>query len=229
LTDCRILRKVAGMSHRLILLFALFCPMLVGAEASLVPYAALYEVLRPALEIGGHDRLIARVRIVSKRSDIAPQQIRLDIQSRDGVRTVQVGANGDVEFPLDARLRDENPAVASNQPKGSLTLSVAIVLKLPRGLRFPYREIAHGIDQMRAVVAGDGVAEQFSVRGVELWFDPTAQAQLSISGRIERLLMADRSGRILLDDSAELREDGVMLVLSAAPREIAPVLAMGAP
>ena len=217
------------MSRRLILLLTLLCPVLAHAEGSVIPYAALYESLRPALEIDGHDRLLARIRILSKRSDVAPEQIRLDIQSRNGVRSIHVAANGDVHFPLDPQLREENPTVASNQPKGSLTLSVAIVLKPPRGLRFPYREIARGIDQMRAVVTADGVADQFRVRGVELWFDPAAQAQLSISGRIEHLLMADRAGRIVLDDSAELREDGVMLILSAAPREIAPVIGMGAP
>jgi len=192
------------------------------AAESAVPYAALYESLRPALEISSHDHLRARTRIVSKRSDVTPAQIRLEIRARDGVRRIAVGSDGDFEFPLDARLRDENPPVVSNQPKGSLTLSVAIVLKAPAATRFPYREIARGIDQMRSVVAADGTALQ--VAGVELWFDPRAQAQLNVSGRIERLLMADHLGRIVLDDSAELREAGVMLALSVPPRRIVPML-----
>ena len=169
---------------------------------------------------------MARTRILSKRGDVAPEQIRLDIQSRSGVRSVRVAANGDVQFPLDEGLRAENPPVASNQPKGSLTLSVAIVLKAPPGLRFPYRHIAAGIDQMREIVAADGNDDRFKVQGVELWFDPAAHAQLSVVGRVERLLMADRAGRIVLDDSAELREDGVLLALTAPVRDIVPVLAM---
>jgi hypothetical protein len=196
------------------------------ADTSVVPYTALYESLRPALEVSGHDRLVARTRILSKRGDVAPEQIRLDIQSRSGVRSVRVAANGDVQFPLDEGLRAENPPVASNQPKGSLTLSVAIVLKAPPGLRFPYRHIAAGIDQMREIVAADGNDDRFKVQGVELWFDPAAHAQLSVVGRVERLLMADRAGRIVLDDSAELREDGVLLALTAPVRDIVPVLAM---
>ena len=196
------------------------------ADTSVVPYAALYESLRPALEVSGHDRLVARTRILSKRGDVAPEQIRLDIQSRSGVRSVRVAANGDVQFPLDEGLRAENPPVASNQPKGSLTLSVAIVLKAPPGLRFPYRQIGAGIDQMREIVAADGNGDRFKVQGVELWFDPDAHAQLSVVGRVERLLMADRAGRIVLDDSAELREDGVLLALTAPVRDIVPVLAM---
>jgi hypothetical protein len=198
-----------------------------AAETSVVPYAALYESLRPALEVNGHDRLVARTRIVSKRGDVSPDQIRLDIRSRQGLRSVRVAANGDVQFPLDEALRAENPPVASNQPKGSLTLSVAIVLRPPGGLRFPYREIAAGIDQMRAIVAADGQAAGLRVQGVELWFDPGDDARLSVVGRVERLLMADRHGRIVLDDSAELREDGVLLVVSAPVREIVPVLAAG--
>lgn len=199
-----------------------------AAETSVVPYAALYESLRPALEVSGHDRLVARTRILSKRGDVAPEQIRLDIQSRAGVRSIQVAANGDVQFPLDDALRAENPPVASNQPKGSLTLSVAIVLKPPPGLRFPYRHIADGIDQMRAIVVADGNGDRLGVQGVELWFDPAAHAQLSVVGRVERLLMADRTGRILLDDSAELREDGVLLALTAPVRDIVPVLGVEA-
>ena len=216
------------MSRLRILIAALLFSAAAGAEVSVVPYAALYESLRPALEVSGHDRLLARTRILSKRGDVAPEQIRLDIQSRSGVRSVRVGANGDVQFPLDEGLRAENPPVASNQPKGSLTLSVAIVLKAPAGLRFPYRHIAAGIDQMHEVVAADGNDDRFKVQGVELWFDPAAHAQLSVVGRVERLLMADRAGRIVLDDSAELREDGVLLSLTAPVRDIVPVLGMEA-
>ncbi|MBK7146046.1 MAG: hypothetical protein IPH76_12900 [Xanthomonadales bacterium] len=194
------------------------------AAESAVPYAALYESLRPALEISSHDRLRALTRIVSKQTSVSPAQIRLEIRARDGVRRIAVGSDGDFEFPLDARLRDENPPVVSNQPKGSLTLSVAIVLKAPATTRFPYGEIARGVDQMRAVVAADGGGAALHVAAVELWFDPRAQAQLNVSGRIERLLMADHLGRIVLDDSAELREAGVMLALSVPPRRIVPML-----
>lgn len=199
----------------------------VAADESVVPYAALYESLRPALEVGAHDHLQARTRIVSKLGDVRPEQIRLEIRARDGTRVVAVDAAGDFAFPLDERLRDENPPVATNQPKGSLTLSVAIVLAPPRGTRFPYQEIATGIDQMRAVIDKDGASGQVRVAGVELWFEPQAQAQLSVVGRIERLLMADRNGRIVLDDSPELREGGVMLQLSTAPREVVPILSVG--
>jgi hypothetical protein len=76
-------------------------------------------------------------------------------------------------------------------------------------------------------VAADGQAAGLRVQGVELWFDPGDDARLSVVGRVERLLMADRHGRIVLDDSAELREDGVLLVVSAPVREIVPVLAAG--
>lgn len=213
------------MLHRTLGLLALLTTTAsLHAAESAVPYAALYESLRPALEISSHDRLRALTRIVSKQPGVDPGQIRLEIRARDGVRRIAVGSDGDFEFPLDARLRKENPAVVSNQPKGSLTLSVAIVLKAPAATRFPYHEIARGIDQMRAVVAADGAGAALHVAGVELWFDPRSQAQLNVSGRIERLLMADHLGRIVLDDSAELREAGVMLALSVPPRRIVPML-----
>jgi hypothetical protein len=217
------------MSRALPLLLLLFAtPIARAAAESVVPYAALYESLRPALEIGAHDHLQARTRIVSKRGDVRPEQIRLEIRARTGTRVVAVDPDGNVAFPLEAGLRAENPPVATNQPKGSLTLSVAVVLALPASTRLPYREIAEGIDQMRSVIDRDGADARVRVEGVELWFDPRAQAQLTVLGRIERLLMADRSGRIVLDDAPELREAGVMLQLTTPAREIVPVLRLEA-
>ena len=198
------------------------------AETSRVPYAALYESLRPALEINGRDRLVAKTKIQSKRPGIRPEEIQLQIHSRAGVREIRVERDGDVAFPLDERLRDENPIVQSNQPKGSLTLSVAIGLKVPTATRFAYREIAIGIDQLRSVMASDGADNGGQVRGVEFWFAPGSDARLGIIGPIERLFIADRFGRIVLHDSAELREAGVMLELSESPLQILPSLRPGA-
>lgn len=199
----------------------------VRAAESAVPYASLYQALGPALQVASHDRLQARARILSKQPGVRPADIRLEIRARDGVRRIAIDDDGRFEFPLDEGLRQENPLVVSNQPRGSLTLSVAILLRTPGARRFPYREIALGIDQMRAVIAADGASGRLQVAGVELWFDPRAGASLNVLGRIERLLVADRSGRIVLDDSAELREAGVMLALSATPREIVPMLRGG--
>lgn len=199
----------------------------VRADGSGVPYAALYESLRPAIEIGGNDHLVARTRIQSKLPGVESDSILLEIHAQAGTRVIHVANDGDVVFPLDERLRDENPVVQTNQPKGTLTLSVTIGVKLPRGTRFPYREIAVGIDQLRAVMVGDGAGDGSAVRGVEFWFRPGSDARLGIIGPVERLFIADRQGRIVLADSAELRESGVMLDLSEAPLQILPSLRPG--
>jgi len=197
------------------------------ADTSSVPYIALYESLRPALEITGRDHLVAKARIQSKRPGVEPESIRLQILARGGTRTIQVGDDGELLFPLEESLRDENPIVQSNQPKGSLTLSVAIGMKVPQGTRFPYAEIATGIDQLRSVMAVDGADVRSHVRGVEFWFRRGSDARVGVIGPVERLFIADRMGRIVLDDSAELREGGVMLDLSEKPLQILPSLRPG--
>ena len=191
---------------------------------NIVPYLALYESLRPALEVSKHPRLIAHTRVLSKLPHVAPDEIRLEVRSRHGVRQVTASKLGDLDFPLDDALRDENPPVRVNQPRGTLTLSVDVQLRLPSGPRFPYRELAAGLDEMRALLRSDGAADAWEVDGVELWFAPEAEAQLHVDGAVERVLLADHRGRIVLSDLQELQADGVMLKLSTMPLAIVPTL-----
>lgn len=195
-----------------------------AAAENIVPYMALYQSLHPALEVSKHPRLVAHTRVLSKLPHVPPQEIQLEVRSRSGTRRIAASRLGDVDFPLDAALRDENPPVFINQPKGTLTLSVDVQLRPPTGRHFPYRELAAGLDDMRVLLRNDGAADTWEIDGVELWFAPEADAQLHVDGAVERVLMADQRGRIVLADSPELQADGVMLKLSATPLAVVPTL-----
>lgn len=195
-----------------------------AAADNIVPYMALYQSLRPALEVSKHPRLIAHTRVVSKLRHVAPTDIALEVRSRNGLQRVAASRRGDLDFPLDDALRDENPPVFINQPKGSLTLSVDVQLRPPAGRHFPYRELAAGLDDMRALLRSDGAEAAWVIDGLELWFAPDAGAQVHIEGAIERVLLADRHGRIVLADTRDLHADGVMLKLSAPPLAVVPTL-----
>lgn len=194
------------------------------ATENIVPYLALYASLRPALEVSKHPRLVAHTRVASKLAHVAPDEIRLEVRSRNGVRRIVASVRGDLAFPLDDALRDENPAVFINQPRGTLTLSVDVQLRPIAAKHFPYRELSAGLEDMRGLMRADGAADIWDVDGVELWFAPDAEAQLHVEGAVERVLLADRRGRIVLVDSSNLHADGVMLKLSAVPLAIVPTL-----
>lgn len=188
------------------------------------PYATLYKALEPALEVRRFDRLEARANVQSKQALVRPAQIRMEIRSGRGIRRLKVEANGDLDFPLDDSLLSENPLVVSNQPKGSLTLAVTIMLRPFPTLRVPYREIAMALSQVRQVLAQDPSQVGVQVRGVEVNFPPGRNATLAVRGRSEQLLMADASGRVLLTDADEWHRPDVEVEFSEMPLRIIPYL-----
>ncbi len=192
--------------------------------AGSTPYASLYEALKPALEVRNFDRLQARANVQSKLRQVRPDQIRMDIQSSRGTRKLVVDSKGDVDFPFDATLLSENPLVTSNQPKGSLTLAVTIMLRPFPTLRVPYREISTALAQVEQVLARDPDQAGVHVRGVEFNFPPGSAATLAVRGRSEQLLMADADGRILLTDADEWHRPDVEVEFSETPLRILPYL-----
>lgn len=207
------------------LLSALASAALVWAtEPAAIPYAALYQALRPVIELRAYDRLLASATVQSKLPGVAPTLIRLTIHRQSGPQPVRVHADGSFDFPLDAALLEENPTVTSNQPKGSLTLAVTLLLRPLSGQRVAYGELAAGIDQARAALANDPARQSTDIRGVEFRFVPGHAVTVEVSGPSERLLMADARGVVILNDRAEWRSPGTEVVFSEIPKRILPLL-----
>ncbi|MGD9584797.1 MAG: hypothetical protein AB7V26_14165 [Lysobacterales bacterium] len=193
-------------------------------EPGAIPYAALYQALRPVLELRGYDRLLASATVQSKLPGVQAASIRLVIHRRGGPQPVNVAADGSFDFPLTGELLEENPMVTSNQPRGSLTLAVTLSLRPVSGLRISYGELAAGIDQARAALASDPARVGTGIRGVELRFPPGHMATVVLSGRSERLLMADAGGVVIINDSQEWRSSDTEVVFSEPPAKILPLL-----
>lgn len=172
------------------------------SEAVGTPYLVLYQALAPAVAAREFDRLHAIEAIESKLPNVAPGSIRITLKTRAGDVNVPVAADGRVSFPLTDALLAENPLVLTNQPKGSLTLSVTLALRLPRGSRVAVDELGLALDQVDHLLrAQEGAARR--VRGVEFRFG-AADASLTLRGRSERLLMADADGRIVVMRDGDL-------------------------
>lgn len=191
---------------------------------STTPYQALYQVLTPARVIGSYDRLVAIERIQSKLGDVPPSAIRVVIRAKSGAIAVPVGADGRVDFPTSDALRDENPPVETNQPKGSLALTVVVGLAGSDRLRLPWTDVEAGLAQVRKFYA-DNVPSGTTaptVRGIEVHFTPGSAATLTIEGRSERLLMADAAGRIVVTSDMAIEKEKPTLAFSRAPDFIMP-------
>ncbi len=206
------------------LAFVLHMGLTYAADESSTPYAALYQALAPAQDIAHYERLRAVQRVKSKQG-VAPDSIRIAIAASTGRIEIPIDRDGKLDFPLNAELLAENPAVITNQPKGSLTVTVTFEIRLPDTLRVAYSEIAAALDQARAVVAKDaspGMKAQ--VVGVEFHFPKDIKASVTLSGKSERLLVADAQGRVIVMHNDTLVKDDPTLVFSHKPEIALPFL-----
>lgn len=206
--------------------FALLAPLAAGAEdaaVSATPYLALYEVLAPVQVIRGYDRLLAIERVDSKSPGIRAQDIRITIRAKRGAIAVPLAADGSVEFPTDDALRAENPVVETNQPKGSLMLTVHAALRVPAALDLPWSEIEAGLRQAEELFAkGAGGGNAAKVRGVEILFAPGPAASVTLSGRSERLFKADEGGRVIVTRDMIVEKESPRLQLSRRAQRMLP-------
>lgn len=165
-----------------------------------VRYASLYHALEPGLIIARFDRLLARQRIVSRRTDVLPSQIEVRILARTGVILVKVASDGSVDFPMTQSLLAENPFVESNQAKGSLSLSATMEIKLGQARVLAYTDIYESARQAQQAITALGPAMAGrEVRSIEFEFDPKLETRAEISDSVsEELLLADKQGFLIL-------------------------------
>lgn len=212
---------------KLLALLAMLVPLAAAADEAAVgstPYLALYQVLAPARSIRAYDRLIAVERVQSKSPEVRAQDIRITIRARRGAIEVPVAADGSVDFPADDTLQTENPAVETNQPKGSLMLSVHAALRVPDTLEVPWSEVEAGLRQAEELFAKTpgGSAEGAKPRGVEIRFAPGEAASVTLTGKSERLLQADADSRILVTRDMIVESEGPRLKFSRRALRILP-------
>jgi hypothetical protein len=203
----------------------LLAPVL--AQAGSAPYASLYHALEPGLKLKDFPRLKAVQRIQSKLARVRPDQISVRILTGGGSIDVPITADGQIRFPLEDRLLSENPAVESNQPSGSLSLSVSFEVVPPAQVALPYGEFIDSVRQAQAALRQlDNEYAQAEVVGVEYRM---AQADASVtveSPNGEDLLRADAKGRIIVRMDPLLDSARTRIRFSALPTQAFPNLRM---
>lgn len=201
-------------------LAALFgCAVAAAAE---VPYATLHGVLGAVKSVQPYPHLRAVQRIESKSSDVTPKAIRLSIRTAAGEVDVPVAVDGQLDFPVKPELLAENPVVVTNQPAGSLTLSVSIELPPPSRAEWPAAELREALEQADAFFAASPGHDGRHVRGVEFRFD-AGEGSVTVRGETERLLVPDADGRVLLMREGDLA-NATDVALGAKPKRVLPFL-----
>lgn len=208
-------------------LLALLMPLSVAAgepTSGATPYLALYQVLAPARSIRAYDHLLAIERVESKLPGVRAQDIRITIRARGGAIAVPVAADGSVDFPASDELQAENPVVETNQPKGSLMLTVHAALRVPDSLRVPWSEVDAGLRQAEELFAktSEGSAANAKPRGVEILFDGSGPASVTLAGKSELLLQAGADGRTLVTRDMVVESERPVLVFSRRPYRLSP-------
>jgi hypothetical protein len=194
-----------------------------AADGGRTPYSTLYRALAPAREVGEHPRLRAVQRIESKLPGVRPQQIEVRIHARSGDIAVPIAADGAAQFPLRDDLLAEDPPVSSNQPKGSITLSVTLALRVPDSTRLSAADLRAALADVDAWLVEQGNPGA-PTRGVEFRFPPGSGASLTVRGDTERFLLADDAGRIVVVRDPDL-DTAIGLDLSQRPLEVLPWIA----
>ena len=196
-----------------------------AGDATATPYAVLYGAFAAARGVEEHPRLRAVQRIESKLPGVRAQDIAVVIHDRAGPTRLEIAADGSVAFPMRDDLLAENPQVTSNQPRGSLTLSVTLALRMPRATRLPVSELRAALDAVDTWIVDHPDGEVSGrARGVAFRFPAGAAASLTVRGNSERLLVADAQGRIVVMRDPDL-DHAVDVELSQLPLEVLPWIA----
>lgn len=209
------------------LLAALLVLSAAHVHAGSAPYASLYRALEPGLKLDRYDRLLAVQRIQSKLAEVQPGTITVRILAQSGAIDVPIGADGRMRFPLTRELLTENPVVESNQPSGSLSLSVSFEVAPPASSTLAYTDFLDSVRQAQdALRQLDGPYAKAEVVGLEFRMgEPDASATVECPDS-EDLLRADQKGRIVVRIDPRLPPADTTIHFSAAPRQAFPNLRM---
>lgn len=150
---------IHSMRHRIIALFLILLgPVLASGfvaqgadkptETASIPMSRLKAVLGEFESVPDfeRDRVLLNVKLTSERG--APQPIQLWIEFQGKRVEIAVNAAGIVTIPNDPQIMTSDPVIHSNQPKGSLSLSLILSPKLSDPRSFLYSELRQSASQI---------------------------------------------------------------------------------
>ena len=207
------------------LLPCLFLLLAAGHASAASRYLDLHKYIAPLTQLDGLRYVFADLRIQSANPAVKPEAIALTIRASDGDIAVPVGADGRFSLPVERRLVEENPEVATNQPADSLQLNVSLDVRAEPAQAFDYALLADMSAEYDRVVANQKLTWRLfapSAKGLAIRFpkgtDATATVMLA-NGPVK--YAADERGELNLPDKSDWRRQNPRIELSAMPEKIA--------
>ena len=207
-----------------------------------IPYKMLDDTSALASSFD-QSKIVVQMVIKSKNKAVRPSHIQLTIQSaRKGPIAVHLGANGQmIDFPHDKELRQENPPVVANQPKGTMDMTIFMGGVPKLGLKFRYNQLSDAIGELNKGVARASkivetsypellpVFDQFKreIQGVLFYFPKSragkAKVEIaSVTGKRE--YVADANGQLRFTLDKALIAENPEVILSEKPQNVLPDL-----
>ncbi|MFU8894873.1 MAG: hypothetical protein ACNA8J_00660 [Gammaproteobacteria bacterium] len=208
-------------------ILALITSVLVIAGASgsdedwrMIPYADLYEAFMSAYIEGEHIKTRPAFELRGRNFSI--NDLRVEIDTAQGVVVVTIAEDGLADFPLDSALAAENPNVRTNAPRGGLGAAIRYSAEIEPVQQFSYDVLEEMRSEYRAAVRSRGLMARLALPrpiGLLVTFDnPNAYAKILSDD--ETKIEADENGYVLIPRSRTWRERDTTVSLSETPKGI---------
>ena len=143
-------------------------------NAAVMAYDEMYERLK-RMQDSKLDRVRLQIKLKSKNAAVAPAQMRIAIVNDHVTVPLPITADGGVTLPLRADLYKTSADIRSNQPKGTMEVSVDFGVSWPRGTEVSYAEVEETARQIQ--LAGKDLLGWF---GYMLFFPSLANFEVPV-------------------------------------------------
>lgn len=193
---------------------------------AVIPYAKLDDIWQKTKSVD-YTKLVVLAQFGSSNKAVKPSEITLTIKSTSGAIPIRLSPFGDLlDFPQSEALRKENPPIETNQPKGTLALSMGLGLVIPEATTFRYVRIVEGIAEgNKAVKAQAGLLSLVipELKSVVFFFPASsagkATVEIAAAGG-KKILTADASARVKLTLDPKLAVENPEVRASERPTRI---------
>ena len=188
------------------------------------PLRDLCETMEPLRKVADLPYVKPVVRVKPRSEGVKPGDVVFTIAARSGAIRVPAAADGAIDFPLTDALCAENPELSSNQPEGSVGLSVTIDPQVPPAKSFDYRLLESLRRQWDEALSRQKLAYRLlapSPKGFHVAFGPgrSAGAEIRLPHGV-RKLVADANGDLVIPFEPSWVEANPSIVLTELPRRI---------
>ena len=194
---------LASLAVTLLALPLALLPGTALAEWRDIPYA---EVAKMPLKLDQLDpqhiykaRLVARP---AKGLKALPADFRLQVKVKGQVVPVAVAADGTVQLPIRQDWADAGAMIQSNQPKGTVSVSMNFDARTPPGTRMSYAQLTESAPVLERGISEMAGLLSFMAPGVKAlvlkWEQPGHTAVLTLPNGKKKSWKADAKGRIEL-------------------------------